>query len=126
MATQSSETPNRVGRASKDSIPPRWTQYFRLRQTRGAIPIQQDEFSPGNPENPTAEYRGDYKPALIGLASLAVVFVAWLTLVLVMAFFGDERQSALALRILTIGGQALGGGGFVLMVAYAAKRMLDR
>ena len=126
MATQSSETPNAAGRASKDSLIPRWTQYFRLWQGYGATPIQQNASSPSNPESPIAEHRGDYKLVLIALASLAVVFVTWLTLVLVMAFFGDERQSALALRILTIGGQAIGGGGFMLMVAYAAKRLFER
>lgn len=130
MATQSPETPDMVGSTAKSGFPPIWAQLFRLAQRqRGAQP-EPYASAPSNPETLTTDaYRRNYKLALVGLTFLSAVlavFLALLTLMLVMAFFGDERQSSLALRMLTVGGQALGGGGFVLMMGYGIKRLLER
>jgi hypothetical protein len=53
-------------------------------------------------------------------------FLALLTLVLLMAFFGNENQSKIALNMLTIGGQALGGAGFVFLLAFGINRLIRR
>jgi hypothetical protein len=43
-----------------------------------------------------------------------------------MAFFGNENQSKIALNMLTIGGQALGGAGFVFLLAFGINRLIRR
>ena len=52
--------------------------------------------------------------------------MALLTLVLVMAIFGSERQSQIALDILRVAGIALGGGGFIFAVGFAISRLIRR
>ena len=50
--------------------------------------------------------------------------VALLALVLVTALFGGERQSQIALDVLRVVGIALGGGGFVFLVAFGINRLM--
>ncbi|MDE2786553.1 MAG: hypothetical protein OXL37_07810 [Chloroflexota bacterium] len=71
-------------------------------------------------------YQGNLLLARVSLVVVGGVLLALLALVLVMAFFGDARQSDLALSMLTVGGQALGGGGFVLLVAFGINRLIRR
>ena len=50
--------------------------------------------------------------------------VALLALILVTALFGGERQSQIALDVLRVVGIALGGGGFVFLVAFGINRLM--
>lgn len=52
--------------------------------------------------------------------------VVLLTLVLITALFGSERQSQIALDVLRVVGIALGGGGFIFGAAYAINRLIRR
>ena len=83
---------------------------------------------PGNAGSQTddTQHQGDPLWVRISLMAAGGVLLALFALVLVMAFFGDARQSDLALRMLTVGGQALGGGGFVLLVAFGINRLVRR
>ncbi|MDE2786552.1 MAG: hypothetical protein OXL37_07805 [Chloroflexota bacterium] len=63
-----------------------------------------------------------HRLALLGifLANLILVFL------LVMAFFGNERQSAIALQILNIGGRVISGAGGIFLVWFVANRLIRR
>ena len=49
-----------------------------------------------------------------------------LTFVLIMAFFGDERQSAVALQVLNISGLAMGGAGGMFLAWVVGSRLIRR
>ena len=73
-------------------------------------------------ENEDRQDRRAYRLLIAGIA----VMVLLLFVLLYMTFFGNQTQSAIALRILAIGGQAVGGGGFIFAVAYAINRLIRR
>ena len=52
--------------------------------------------------------------------------LALLTMVLVTALFGSERQSQIALDVLRVVGIALGGGGIILLIGSAISRFIRR
>lgn len=70
----------------------------------------------------------DYKnKRLHRLACLGIGLVALLlAFLLVMAFFGNARQSATALQILVIGSRILGGAGGIFIVWLFANRLIRR
>ena len=70
--------------------------------------------------------RRRHRLAVYVIILLAGVPLALLTLVVVMAFFGNERQSQIALNLLGIVGTALGGAGVVFLVAFAINRLVSR
>ena len=70
--------------------------------------------------------RRRHRLAVYVIILLAGVPLALLTLAVVMAFFGDERQSQIALNLLGIVGTALGGAGVVFLVAFAVNRLVSR
>lgn len=123
---QSGNTVNDASRGSESAPSAIWTEFFRLEQRRIAAQSEQDSSRANDPQTYPVVHVRDYGLVRVGLLLLSGVFMALFALVLLMAFFGDPRQSALALRILTVGGQAVGGGGFLLLVAVAYKRLFER
>lgn len=67
-----------------------------------------------------------HRLAWLSLLIVGGGFLILLLLVLAIAFWGNEKQSEIAISILTVGGQALGGGGFIFAVAYAIGRLIRR
>lgn len=45
-------------------------------------------------------------------------------LVIIMAFFGDSRQSEIATTMIEKGAEALGGAGFIYLIAAGVRRLL--
>ena len=45
-------------------------------------------------------------------------------LVIVMAFFGNEEQSRIAMKMIEVAGKAVGGAGFIYLVAVGVKRLI--
>ena len=127
MAAQSPEQPgttgNNTGGEAESATSSILSEFFRLEQQRIAAQNDPDASQLNGSLNDQAEHRRYSRLALVGLIVPSGVFLALLVLVLLMAFFGDPRQSELALRILTIGGQAVGGGGFLFLVAFAINRL---
>lgn len=60
---------------------------------------------------------------IIAIGILFLVLLILVGLVIAMAFFGDDKQSATALTMLRYGFAAIGGGGIVLLVAYAINSL---
>ena len=52
------------------------------------------------------------------------VVLLLIVLIMLMAFFGDEAQSDIAMTMIGAGGKAIGGAGFIYLVAAAVKRFL--
>ena len=61
--------------------------------------------------------------ALLTVAGIPSLF---LLLLLLMAFFGNAAQSAIALRVLSIVGTGIGGAGVVFLVGYGIHRLIAR
>ena len=64
-----------------------------------------------------------------GLARLVIMFgggvvLLLLVLIMLMAFFGNEAQSDIAMTMIGEGGKAIGGAGFIFLVAAAVRRFL--
>ncbi len=85
---------------------------------------RQNETTVKGIEAETERDRRRYRLVIYALLLLAGVPLALLTLAVAMAFFGDERQSQIALDVLRVVGIALGGGGFIFGVAYAINRLI--
>ena len=52
------------------------------------------------------------------------VVLLLLVLIMLMAFFGNEAQSDIAMTMIGEGGKAIGGAGFIFLVAAAVRRFL--
>ena len=89
-----------------------------------SVDRRQNETTVKGIEAETERDRRRYRLAIYALILLAGVPLALLTLVIVMALFGGERQSQIALDVLRVVGIALGGGGFIFGVAYATNRLI--
>ena len=73
-------------------------------------------------ENEDRQDRRAYRLLIAGFVVVALLIFV----LLYMTFFGNQTQSVVALRILAICGQAIGGGGFIFAVAYAINRLVRR
>ena len=128
MAAQSPEQPSATGNntssETENTPSAALAEFFRLEQQRIAAQSELNASRLNSSLTDDTEYRRNSRLTLVGLVALSGVFLALLMLVLLMAFFGDSRQSALALDILTIGVQAVGGGGFLFLVAFAINRLI--
>ena len=73
-------------------------------------------------ENTDSQNRRLHQLRLLGISLIGLL----LAFVLVMAFFGNERQSAVALQILSIGGLALSGAGGIFLIWFVGSRLRRR
>ena len=75
-------------------------------------------------EADTEKDKRRYRLSVSALLLVVGIPGVFLVLVLAMAFFGNPTQSAIALRILSIVGTGIGGGGVLFLIGFVINRLL--
>ena len=117
--SSASDAPNNSLNPSIDALLKMQSQYLSVQKNRDN---HQHEEQLKQLENTDSQNRRLHQLRLLGIGLLSLL----LAFVLVMAFFGNERQSAVALGILNIGGLALGGAGGIFLVWFVGSRLIRR
>ena len=87
---------------------------------------RQNETAVRRIEAEDAQDKRRHRLAIVAICLGIGVPLALLTLILVTALFGSERQSQIALDVLRVVGIALGGGGIILLIGSAVSRFIRR
>lgn len=75
-------------------------------------------------EADTEKDKRRYRLSVSALLLVVGIPGVFLVLVLAMAFFGNPTQSAIALRILSVVGTGIGGGGVLFLIGFVINRLL--
>ena len=87
---------------------------------------RQNETAVKGIESENEQDKRRYSLAIVALSLAIGLPLVLVTFILVVAFFGNERQSQIALDMLRVIGTAVGGGGIIILIVIAVSRFIRR